>query len=266
MKRSISSSLALIAFILFAESCRPKKIIVETPPVAAQSAEKPVKTDDKPQNLALLKGKDLNFNTLSLKGKTKLTLDGDEQNVTLSIRIQKDKKIWVSVTGLAGIEGIRALITPDSLLMRNNLQKTYVKKPFSYIYGFTNKQVNFSLLQSIFAGNTISDFMTEKSALVQNNGVWVLSGQSGDLSYQSVFNTLLKVAETTLNDPKANQALKITYGAYTPVNNALFPSSLKINSNSGAKRIDLVVEFVKIESNIPLDYPFTVPKNYTVVN
>ncbi|MDQ7949365.1 MAG: DUF4292 domain-containing protein [Pedobacter sp.] len=263
MKKNTLNSLFGLALVLVV-GCTPKKVIVETPPVVTTPAV--VKADEKPQNLALLKSKNLNFNTLSLKGKTKLTLDGDDQNVTLSIRILKDKKIWVSVTGLAGIEGVRAVITPDSLMMRNNLQKTYLKKPFNYIYGFTNKQVNFGLLQSIFAGNTIAEFTTEKSALVQDNGVWVLSGTSGTLNYQSVFNTLLKVAETTLNDANAGQALKVTYGNYTPVNAALFPSSLKISSMSGAKKIDLTIEFNKIESNIPLEFPFSVPKNYELIN
>jgi hypothetical protein len=264
MKRNILNSAFLIAVIAFGIGCKPKKVIVETPPVAAV----PEKTivDDKPKNLELLKSKDLTFNTLSLKGKTNLVLDGDEKDVTLAIRILKDKKIWVSVTGFGGIEGIRAVITPDSIFMRNNLQKTYLKKPFSYLYGFTNKQVNFGLLQSIFAGNTIPDLMNLKSALVQNNGVWVLSGTTGELAYQSVFNTLLKVAETTLNDPKAAQALKVSYGNYTPVNNALFPSSLKINSMSGPKKIDLSITFNKIESNIALDYPFSIPKNYELIN
>lgn len=263
MKKNTLNSVALIALFSIGVGCAPKKVIVETPPVVAT----PTKTvvDDKSKNLELLKSKDLAFNTLSLKGKTSLVIDGDDKDVTLSIRIQKDQKIWVSVTGLAGIEGIRALITPDSILMRNNLQKTYLKKPFSYIYGFTNKQVNFSLLQAIFAGNTIPDLTSDKSALVQDNGVWVLSGTNGDLAYRSVFNTLLKIAETTLNDPRAEQALKVTYGDYTPINSALFPSTLKINSMSGQKKIDLSINFNKIESNIPLDYPFTIPKNYELI-
>lgn len=264
MKRNTLSSFFIIAIVLTVVGCKPKKVIVDTPPVVGETTV--VKADEKPKNLALLKSKDLPFNTLSLKGKANLVLDGDEKDVTMAIRIQKDKKIWVSVTGIAGIEGIRALITPDSLLLLNRLQKTYVKKPFSFIYGFTNKQINFSLLQSIFSGNTIADFTTEKSALVQNNGVWVLSGTAGDLAYSSVFNTLLKISETTLNDAKASQALKVAYGAYTPVNNALFPSSLKINSMSGAKKIDLSIEFNKIESNITLEYPFTIPKNYELIN
>ncbi len=265
MKRNTLNSILLIGCLLFSIGCRPKKVIVTTPPVTSQETAT-VKVDEKPKNLQLLKSKDLLFSTLSLKGKANLNVGGDENNVTMNIRIQKDKKIWVSVTGIAGIEGMRAVITPDSLLLLNRLEKTFTKKPFSYIYGFTNKQINFNLLQAIISGNTISDFMTEKSALVQENGVWVLSGTNGDLTFRNVFNTLLKVDETTLNDPKSAQALKVNYGEYTTINNSLFPSTLKISSMSGAKSIKIDIEFVKIESNVPVEFPFSVPKNFKVIN
>jgi hypothetical protein len=266
MKRNTLSSFLLIGCLSLSIGCRPKKVIVTTPPVTAAQENAPVKVDEKPKNLLLLKSKDLAFNTLSLKGKANLSVDGEENNVTMNIRIQKDKKIWVSVTGIAGIEGARAVITPDSLLLLNRLQKTYTKKPFSYIYGFTNKQINFGLLQAVISGNTINDFMKTESALIQENGVWVLSGTKGELSYRNVFNTLLKITETTLNDAKSAQALKVNYGEYTSINNALFPSNLKISSMSGAKSIKIDIEFVKIESNVPVEFPFSVPKNFEVIN
>ena len=267
MKRSILNSLLFTTVMLFAVGCRPKKVIVATPPPVINQ-EKPVAAvDKKPENLALLKSKDLVFNTLALKGKTSLDINGDEHDVTMNIRIKKDERIWVIVTAAGGIvEAARAMITPDSLFLINKLQKTYTKKPFSYIHSFTNKQVNFSLLQSVFSGNTIKDLMTEKSGLVQENGVWVLNGTSGNLAYRTLFNTLLKASETTLNDAKADQAFKVAYGKYTPINNALFPSTLQINSMAGAKKININIEFVKIESNIPLEFPFTVPKNFELIN
>jgi len=265
MRKNILNSLSIFVIVLLAVGCRSKKVIVATPDVAKENVV--VKADEKPQNLALLKSKDLPFNTLALKGKADLNINGEENSVTMNIRIQKDKKIWVIITAAGGIvEAARAVITPDSLLLMNKLQKTYIKKPFSYIYGFTNKQITFSLLQSVLSGNTIADFMTEKSALVQENGVWALSGNAGDLAYKSLFNTLLKTTETNLNDAKNAQALKVVYGSYTPINNALFPSSLKINSMSGTKKIDIAIEFVKIESNVPVEFPFSVPKTYEVIN
>ena len=264
MKRNIINSLILASCAVLAVSCRPKKVIVQTPAVSTEKVE--VGVDKKPENLALLKSKDLPFNTLSLRGKASLDVNGDVNNVTMNIRIEKDKKIWVSVTGLAGIEGVRAVITPDSLLLRNNLQKTFTKKPFSYIYGFTNKQVNFAMLQAVLSGNSINDFMVEKSDLVQENGVWVLSGNAQDLAYRILFNTLLKPAEVNLNDAKNAQSFKVVYGDYTAVNNSLFPSSLKINSMAGTKKINISIDFVKIESNVAVEFPFSVPKSFELVN
>ena len=264
MKRNILSSL-LLALVVLGVGCKPKKVIVATPPVGTEKVE--VLPDKKQENLDLLKAKDLPFNTLALKGKTKLDINGDENNVTMNIRIEKDKKIWAIITAAGGIvEVARAVITPDSLLLLNKLEKTYTKKPFSYIYNFANKQVSFGMLQAIFSGNTIPEFMNINSDLVQENGVWALSGNNGDLAYRLLFNTLLKPAETTLNDAKAAQALKVSYGKYTPVNNALFPSSVKINTLSGDKKINIEIEFTKIESNVPLDFPFTVPKSFQVIN
>jgi len=262
MRRNILSNIALVGVILFAFGCKSKKVIV-APPVNPTKVE--VTPDKKPENLSRLKSKDLLYNTLALKGKANLTINGNENNVTMLIRIEKDKKIWVSVTAPIVGEVARAVITPDSLLLRNNLKKEYARKPFSYIYKFTNKQVNFEMLQSVFSGNTIADFMTVSSDLKQENGVWVLSGSTNNLAYRSVFNTLLKVSETSLNDAKAAQALKVSYGDYTALNGSLFPSSLKINSMAGIKKIAIDVDFTKIEINVPVDFPFTVPKSYELI-
>lgn len=264
MKKNILSKLLLLAIFMLSFGCKTKKVIIAAPPVVNQGNVEP---DKKPENLKLLQSKNLSFNTLVLKGKADLDINGDQNDVTMNIRIQKDKKIWVIVTAAGGIvEVARAMITPDSLFLLNKLEKTYTKKPFSYIYKYTNQQVNFDLLQAVLSGNAVPDFMTVKSNLIQENGIWILSGKNGDLAYQSVFNTLLKVTETTLNDAKAGQAFKVSYGKYTPLNNALFPSSLNINTMSGIKKMNIGIEFSKIESNVPVDFPFNVPKNYELIN
>lgn len=262
MRKDILSSAILITLVILAASCAPKKIIVKAPETVA-ATELP--KDNKQENLNLLKAKDLPFNTLSLKGKAILTTNGNANNVTMNIRIKKDEKIWVSVTGLAGIEGARAVITPDSLLVRNNLQKTFLKKPFSFIYNFTNKQISFGLLQAVLSGNTIADFMTLQSNLTQEAGSFTLSGTNGDLAFKNAFNTLLKIAETTLNDSKAGQSLKVTYGEYTAVNNSLFPSSYNLVSRAGGKTIAVDIIFNKIDANVALDFPFSVPKSYELI-
>ncbi len=263
MKRNILNSTLIAACVLMVVGCRPKKEIVKAPPVAEAAPA----NDKKSENLALLLGKELQYNTLSLKGKADLDIDGNSNNVTLNIRIQKDQKIWFSVTALGGaLEAARGIITPDSLWLMNRLQKTILRKPLSYIHDYTNKQVNFGWLQSILIGNTIKEFMTEKSDLNQENGVWVLNGTEQTLAYRTLFNTLLKSTELTLNDAAAAQGLKVVYDKYTPINNGLFPSVVKINSAVGNKKISVAVDFVKIDTNVAVEFPFSVPKNYEVIN
>lgn len=262
MKRNILNSLLVLVALASLSACKPKKEIVVAPPTNPD-----VKTDNsKAEALTLLNGKQLKFNTLSLKAKATLDISGDANDVAMNFKMKDKETIWVSITALGGLaEVARALITPDSIKIMNKLKSEYIKKPFSYIYTFTNKQVNFNTLQAILTGNAVGEFLNEKSTIKQESGVWVVSGNRETLDYKFLFNTLYKVSETNLNDSKAGQALKVTYTDYQKLNEFLFPGALQINTLSGAKKININLQFVKIDGNVPVDFPFTVPKRYTVI-
>ncbi|RZL31998.1 MAG: DUF4292 domain-containing protein, partial [Pedobacter sp.] len=146
MKRNILNSAIIISTICFATACKPKKEIVTVPTKPTE-----IPTDNtKAQALSALNDKQLKFNTLSLKAKATLNISGDANDVTMNFKMKDKETIWVSITALGGLAEIaRALITPDSIKIMNRLKSEYIKKPFSYIYTFTNKQVNFNTLQSI---------------------------------------------------------------------------------------------------------------------
>lgn len=262
MKRNILNSLLILSTVTFFAACKPKKEIVVAPPTTTAP-----KTDNsKVETLTLLNSKQLRFNTLSLRAKASLDISGDANDVTMNFRMKDKEVIWVSITALGGMaEVARALITPDSIKIQNKLKSEYLKKPFSYIYNFTNKQVNFNTLQAILTGNAMGEFLTDKSVLKQEGGAWVVSGSKESLDYRLLFNTLFKVAETNLNDSKNGQALKVNYSDYQKLNEFLFPGSLKINTLSGTKKINIDLQYVKIDGNVPLEFPFTVPKRYTIV-
>ncbi|QPH38387.1 DUF4292 domain-containing protein [Pedobacter endophyticus] len=264
MRRNILNSAALLAAIVFVSSCTPKKQIVVAPPVATTET---AVDNSKAEALTLLNNKQLKINTLSLKAKATLDIAGNTNDVTMNFRMKDKEVIWVSITALGGaFEPARALITPDSIKIMNRQKSQLIAKPFSYIYNFTNRQVNFNTLQSILTGNAMGEFLTSESTVKQENGVWVVSGRKQDLDYRLLFNTLFKVAETNLNDAKNGQALKVTYTDYQKLNEYLFPTALQINTLSGNKKINIDLQFVKIDGNVPVDFPFKVPKSYTLVN
>lgn len=262
MRRSILNSLLIAGTVISISACKAKKAIVVAPPVTTE-----VKTDNtKAEALALLNSKQLKFNTLSLKAKATLDIAGNSNDVTMNFRIKDKEIIWVSITALGGAyEPARAIITPDSIKVMNRSKSEYLSKPFSYIYNFTNKQVNFNTLQAMLTGNAMGEFLTPASNLKQENGVWVVTGSKESLDYRLLFNTLLKVEETNLNDSKSGQALKVAYSDYQDLNESLFPSTLKINTLSGMKKINIDLKFVKIDGNVPLEFPFKVPNSYKLV-
>lgn len=261
-KSTLRNSLLILLLLSTAIACKTKKTIVKTPDVAVT----PVVNNKKAENLLLLKKKDMPFNTLALKGKVSLDMNGNVNNVSMTIRIQKDQKIWASVTAIAGIEVARALITPDSVFLRNNLQSVGVKKPFSYLNSFTSRHVTFKMLQAILSGNTIAEFTSDQATLDADKGIFTAQGTQGELAFRVLFNTLLKTSELNMNEAGAGKSLKVIYSGYQQVGDALFPSVVKINSMSGTKKTNLAFDFSKIERNVQLDFPFTLPKRFEIIN
>ncbi len=260
-KNILNSTLLLAAIGCLAMACKTKKALVKPP-------ERPVAAVDtrSAEVLRRLRERDFSYRTLSLKAKAYLDINGNGNNVAMNIRMQKDEKIWVSITAIAGIEVARALITPDSIKVRNNFQQVYLKKPFAYIQKFASPEVDFMLLQSMLTGNTVAAFTDQKTIPDTLNGNWVLKGVQGGLGYQVLFNTLLKTSDLNLNDVKSGKALKVQYGEYQLVNELLFPSSAKISSVSGKQTVKIDLDFSKVERDLQLEYPFSVPAKFEVIN
>lgn len=264
MRRNILNSILAVLLIVAIAGCKARKpavtVTVSPPPVNELSKKKS-------ENIKLLKSKDISFKTLSIKAKANLDINGNKNNAAMNIRMENDKQIWVSVTAFAGIEVARALITPDSIKVRNNIQGVYLKKPFSYIHRYTSKQVNFQWLQSILTGNTITEFLTEQADIAEVNGIWKLQGEKETLAYKVLFDAMMKVNETNINDPKSGQALKIVYsGAYLNTGGAMIANGLTINSMAGTRRVNIELEYTAIERNLVLEFPFSVPAKYELVN
>lgn len=262
MEKNIFSRLCLLILLTAVLGCKTKKVIVKAPEITAV----PAAGNKKAENIQLLKAKDLPFNTLGMKVRATMDIGGNTTGVNMNIRISKDRQIWASITAIAGIEVARVLITPDSVFVRNNLQSVAVRKPFSYLYRYTGRQLDFKMLQAILSGNTIAELLTPESSLELKDNVFELTGEKSTLAYRALFNTFLKTAVLELNDAKAGQALKVSYSDYQEITGALFPSVIKINTLSGKNKFGLTLDFSKTERNVPLEFPFTVPKRFEIIN
>ena len=225
------------------------------------AAVKPVNT--KAMKIAAIRARQTTFNTFSGKAGTKLDINGNSNNVTLNIRIQNGKKIWVSITAIAGIEVARALITPDSLLVINKLQSVYIRKPFSYIYKFTGKSVNYGTVESLLIGNAIPELLNENADFETVTGNTVLNGTMNDIVYKLILGPDLKATQTNLNNQAAGQSLQVVNAAFVQAGNKVMPSQIDISSAVKNKKVQLVLHYSKTEFDQPLEFPFNIPSRYT---
>ena len=260
MKRNILNKLGIALCLLVVVSCKARKpIVVTPPPVVTPVAGKTVNPID------AIKAQQLNFNTFSTKANTTLDIDGDKHDVTLNIRIARDKKIWVSVikTVLVDIEVARVLITPDSLLLINKLQRLYTKKPFSFIHTYGGKQFNYKTLESLLIGNALPEILNDKSTNLQtNNDNTTLSGTLQNVIYKLLLGPGKRVTQLNLSNPAEAQTLQVANREFTQSGNKIVPSQIDIQSAIKSKKIQVNLQYTRVDFDQQLEYPFSIPESY----
>ena len=257
MRRNIlNKSLIIICCALTIVSCKAKKKLVSS------TRQNAVAENLELSKLKAIKSSQVNFTTFSGKARTKLDINGNSNDVTLNIRIQKGQKIWVSVTAIAGIEVARTLITPDSLLAINKLQGLYLRKPFGYIYSYTGRQVDYSSIEALLVGNAIPQLLNDDAIMQVDSGRTVLSGNLQELAYKLVVGADLKASHTELADQDAGQSLTVDNSAYVEATNRVLPSQINMSSTAKSKKVQVNLHYIKADFDLPLEYPFSIPASY----
>jgi hypothetical protein len=89
------------------------------------------------------------------------------QNISGSLRIQKDEAIYVSIAPILGIEVVRALVTPDSVKIVNRLESSYYLGDINLLNRMFNTDIDFYMLQALFMGNDFPHFRKDQFNLRQ---------------------------------------------------------------------------------------------------
>jgi len=265
MKENTLNKVLIVCCLLCIVSCKARKQLVKTDSVTAitNTIITPPKLVNKAvAELGPIRAKQVSFNTFSGKAKTNLDFNGNSNDCTLNIRISNNKKIWVSITALLGIEVARAQITPDSIFVINRLQGVYLKKPFNYIYNYANKQVNYAMLQALLVGNAIPSLLNDSTQYELVNNNISLSGNLQDLMYKLVLGNDYKVTQTNLSN-NSGQSLQLNYNSFMMANGQKVPSQVSISSTANKNQVQVNMHYVRVDFNQPQDYPFTIPDDYT---
>lgn len=250
-----------LIILVLASSCKTRKKIsipTGTTPTALSAADASAIKSFELSNL--------DFHSFSGKAKTKIEMGDNSQDVSLNLRIERDKAIWVSVTALLGVEVARILITPDSIKVLNKFQGEYLAKPFNYIHHYTNKGVTFGMLQDLLMANVSPNLLrTDQVQVASAQDEFIVVGIKDDLSYQYRLNKDNRPFNFLLQRVGVNQNLEAYYNDFVKTIGYNFPQKITLNMTGDFMKLKAQMSFSKVEFNEKIEMPFSVSSRYKVV-
>ncbi len=200
------------------------------------------------------------FQFLEGKGKVKYK-DADRSiSARINLRVEKDKQIWVSAS-MFGFEGVRALITPDSIQVINRISRSYYQEPISKAVDISGLPVNFELLQQVITAQLLVPLNTDTTVELEKHEI-KLSGLLEHLFTESIITTPnIQILSQKIVEQEANRSMKIYYSEYQQFSSLNIPMKQQIVVQD-EQDISVEIELSKVEINGDIEFPFSISKSY----
>ncbi len=250
--------------------CKSSKQIqtVMQGPDTASAAIKPVPAIDSAAVVATINDRitnyQINFEWFASKIKVDYTdIYKKNTNANAFIKIKKNELIWVSLTGALGIEGFRAILTPDSVILMDKLEKTVSRRSISSISEIINLPVNFYAVQDLIMGNVVFFDKGVSSYRYVDGNLLALSIGEYFKHLLTVDTTANKLISSKLDDidETRNRTAFIKFDGYDQSAGVNF-STVREISVAEKSKLDIKLEFKQFEFNTPQSFPFNIPKSY----
>ena len=204
----------------------------------------------------------INFNTFTAKVRVAYTDKAGGDEATAFIRVKNDSAIWLSLRGPLGIEGVRVLITPDSVKVMNLLKKYVQYRSIYFLEQLTGLPLDFSALQNIVVGNPVFTDSNINSYAIDSNYTKILMTGKLFKHLATIDNNDYKIVESNLNDiNKANRTCNMLYSGYAKESGVFFSTERKISLIDETK-LNINLNFKQYAFNKSVTFPFNVSANY----
>jgi Domain of unknown function (DUF4292) len=262
--------LIIIAAVFLFTSCKPTRKI-QTAITKADTVnviKEPVQSGEDSsafirENYTKIKTQQILFTTFSAKIDVDYVGgDGKKEKANAILRMYKDSVIWIAVTGLFGIEGLRAYITKDSIRIINKLDKIYTGRSVAYVQEVTSLPLDLHSLQELLIGNPVFLDSNIVSYTKSANSVSFLSISEGFKHLFTLVDGILHHSKLDDVDINRNRTCDLSYDEYENKKGVNFSSKRRITV-SEKSLLDIKLDFKSYNFNETLSFPFSVPKNYT---
>ena len=186
------------------------------------------------------------------------------QTVTIKLRLEKDKTIWMSGT-LLGIPFAKIIITPTKVQFYEKLNKTYFEGDFALLSDFLGTDVDFEIIQNLLIGQSILDLEEKKYTAKVQGDTYMLIPKKQEELFDILFwiNPVnFKMNKQEVRQPEAQKRLTVAYAEYQKIKDEVFPRLINITAVDKTTRTFIDLEYKSVEFDRKLNFPFKTPQGY----
>lgn len=263
--------MVLLACVLF--SCRSTRKIA-TVVAKKDSAVVVINPEDSDSAKAVratmtrIQEKKIEFTTFSSKVKVDYSDDKNRKfDFNAFLRMKKDSAIWISIIAALNIEAFRVMITPDSVTIMDKINRTIQRKPLTYLQEITKVPFDYQTLENLILGNPVYLDKAVVSYADQGEKISLSTIGKSFKHYLTVSKTDLSLLFSKLDDVDLTRSrtASLAYAEYAAAGPWMFANIRNI-SLSEKTRLDINLDFKQVEFDKPVSFPFSIPKNYKLLN
>ncbi len=208
-----------------------------------------------------IKNAEFKYNFLSAKAKVKYNDGSNSQSFTANIRLEKGKKVWMSLTGPFGIEGARAYITPNRVQLIDRLNNRYYDEEFTFVNNYLPFSSDIHFIQDMLIGNALLlDF--ENADIDKTDHSTNILSSYNNIFVTNTFNEHFKFTNIKVKDEEAMRSLNMSLEEFGYIEKQLFSFLRKLNYTDAKRQINLEMNYTKVKHESSLDFPFSVPDKF----
>ena len=201
----------------------------------------------------------IDFKTIQSRLGVKYQDENRSQSVTVDLRMEKSKQIWMSARVL-GFTVAKVYITPDRVQFYEKLNQRFFDGDFKLISKFLGEELNYNQLENLLLGQAIEPLNTLDYTV--DNNLYVFKREDVISRLFALRPSDFKVAQQSISKPSKNTSLDIKYLDYQTVAGNVLPNEILINANAQGKLVQVELDLKNVEFDQNLSFPFEMPSGY----
>jgi len=213
---------------------------------------------------------DSNFDqkTVYAKLSAKYRSKKSSATVTIKLRLEKDKTIWMSATKL-GFPLAKVKITPNRVVYYEKLEGTYFDGDFSLLSKWLGTELDYEKVQNILLGQAVLNLKKGRySSIVENNQYQLVPKKENELFGILFFMNPnnFKLNKQEIRNIDKQQLLSVSYPKYDAIEGEQFPKNINIRATDNRNLTTINIEYRSVEFNKKLTFPFSIPNGYKEIS